>query len=255
MDLGTIIGIVMAIAAILGGQALEGGHASSLMQLTAGIIILGGTLGATMVSFPMNELKRAASLAKLGFGNQHHDVRATVKEIVELAAIARRDGVLALESKLGAVTDEFLKRALQLLVDGVDATVARTMLETAIEVEYEEGAAGGKVYESAGAFAPAVGILGAVLGLIHVMENLSNPDALGPGIAVAFVATVYGVGIANLLLLPLGSKIKRKLIHERERKTVIAEGVLGIQDGLNPRVLEEKLNAYAGLKPEAAAAK
>jgi chemotaxis protein MotA len=167
-------------------------------------------------------------------------------ELVELATVARRDGVLALESKLTEIKDPFLKRALGFLVDGVEASVARTSLETEIEIEAEENTAYAKLYEGFGGLSPTVGVLGAVLGLIHVMENLNDPSKLGPGIAVAFVATVYGVGAANLFALPLANKLKRKVNLEKERKTLIAEGVLSIQEGLNPRVLEEKLKAFAG---------
>jgi chemotaxis protein MotA len=169
-----------------------------------------------------------------------------MEQIVALAGVARRDGVLALEQRLGEIKDPFLKRAVGFLVDGVDAAVARDTLETEINAVYEEGVVGAKVFESAGGFSPTVGILGAVLGLIHTMENLSDPSKLGGGIATAFVATVYGVGSANLLFLPLANKIKRKLVLERERQTLIAEGVLSILAGLNPRVLEEKLRSYAG---------
>jgi chemotaxis protein MotA len=167
-------------------------------------------------------------------------------QLVELATVARRDGVLALESKLSEVKDPFLKRALGFLVDGVEASLARNTLETEIEVEAEEAGVVAKFWADFGALCPTVGVLGAVLGLIHVMENLDNPAALGPGIAVAFVATVYGVGVANLIALPLSNKIKRKLTLEKERKTLIAEGVLSIQEGLNPRILEEKLKSFAG---------
>jgi chemotaxis protein MotA len=246
MDLGTVGGILFAIGAILLGQHLEGGHAGSLMQLTAFIIVLGGTIGACLVAFPMPDFLRGMKMAKHGFLNTRHDLAGSVREILELAAVARRDGVLALEAKLPSVKEPFLKRALQLLVDGVDASVARDTLETEMELDFEEGAAGAKVWESAGAFAPTIGILGAVLGLIHVMENLADPSKLGPGIAVAFVATVYAVGMANIFFLPIAAKVKRKLHLEKERKTVIAEGILGIQEGLNPRVLEEKLKAYMG---------
>ncbi len=246
MDKTTIIGLLLAVGAILGGQALEGGHASSLMQLTAGIIVVGGTIGATMVAFPLPDFIRGVKLGKSAVTDKVHDLEALVKQIVELASIARRDGVLALEGKMSSIQDPFLKRALSFLVDGVEAGVARGALETSIDNEYEETVVGAKVFESAGGFAPTVGILGAVLGLIHVMENLSDPTKLGPGIAVAFVATVYGVGLANLVLLPMATKLKRKVVMERERKTLIAEGVLSIQEGLNPRVLEEKLKAYTG---------
>jgi len=246
MDILSIAGIVIAIGAILGGQALEGGHASSLMQLTAFIIVFGGTVGAVMVAFPKADFIRGLKLSKLAFKDSPVDMAALITQIVDMAAVARRDGVLALESKLATVNDPFLKKAVSFLVDGVDGTVARNSMEGAIEAEFEEQVMGAKVFESAGGFCPTVGIIGAVLGLIHVMENLSNPDAIGPGIAVAFVATVYGVALANLLFLPLATKIKRKLTTEKERKTLIVEGVMAIQEGLNPRVLEEKLRGLAG---------
>lgn len=246
MDITTLGGIVFAIGCILGGQALEGGHASSLVQATAAIIVLGGSIGATMVAYPMSDLSRAMKHAKGAFQNKKSDLNEIVKQVVELAAVARRDGVLALEGKLATISDPFLKRALGFLVDGVDAKVARDALEAQIDVEAEEATVSAKVFESAGAFGPSVGILGAVLGLIHVMENLSDPSKLGGGIATAFVATVYGVGAANLIFLPIGNKLKRKLAVEKERKTVIAEGVLAIQEGLNPRVIEEKLKGYLG---------
>ncbi len=254
MDLLTIGGILLAIGAILGGQAIEGGHASSLMQLTAGIIVLGGTFGATMVAFPKGDFIRGLKMAKSVFTEKPPPLGALMTQIVEMASIARRDGVLALESKLAGIEDAFLKRAVGFLVDGVDAGVARSALEAQIDAEAEEANVAAKVFESAGGFAPTVGILGAVLGLIHVMENLSDPSKLGPGIAVAFVATVYGVGLANLFLLPMATKLKRKIGLETERKTLIAEGVLGIQEGLNPRVLEDKLRAYAGSHAAPAAA-
>lgn len=246
MDKLSIGGIALAIGCILGGQALEGGHAGSLLQLTAFMIVMGGTVGAVMLAYPQADFMRGLKLAKGVFKEEKSDLGALVKELVEMASVARRDGVLALESRLATITDPFLKRAVGFVVDGVDAGVARSALEGQIDAEFEEQTVGAKVFESAGGFSPTVGILGAVLGLIHVMENLTNPDAIGPGIAVAFVATVYGVGSANLLFLPMANKIKRRLAIEKERKLVIAEGVLSIQEGLNPRVLEEKLNALSG---------
>ena len=246
MDITTIGGIVLAIVCILGGQALEGGHASSLAQATAAIIVLGGTIGATMVAFPKKDFMRGIKLAKKALTEKVEPHDALVAKLVELAGLARRDGVLALEGKLAELTDPFLKKAIGFAVDGVDAAVARDALETAVDAEFEEQTVAAKVFETAGGFAPTVGILGAVLGLIHVMENLSDPSKLGGGIATAFVATVYGVGIANLILLPMASKLKRKMGLEKERKTIIVEGVLAIQEGMNPRVLEQKLQAYAG---------
>jgi chemotaxis protein MotA len=246
MDLTTIGGIVVAIALILLGQALEGGHVGSILQLTAALIVFGGTVGATMVAFPTKDFLRGVKMVKLAFGNPKHDLGALTARIVEFASVARRDGVLALEGRLPEIDDPFLRRALQFAVDGVDGEVTRDSLETAIEAEFQENAVGAKVWESMGGYAPTIGILGAVLGLIHVMENLNDPSKLGGGIATAFVATVYGVGSANILFLPMANKLKRKLTLEKERKTIIAEGVLSIQEGLNPRVLEEKLRAFTG---------
>jgi chemotaxis protein MotA len=258
MDLATIGGIVFALGMILGGQVLEGGHVSSILQLTAAMIIFGGTIGAVLVSFPLHEFMRAMKLGISGaLLQKKSDVKQILDQVVDLAGVARRDGVLALEQRLPELKDPFLRRAVGFIVDGVDATVARDALETAIMHEYEEGAVGAKVFEAMGGYAPTIGILGAVLGLIHVMENLNDPSKLGGGIATAFVATVYGVGSANLLFLPIGNKIKRKLAFEKERRVLIAEAALSIQAGLNPRVLREKLLAYAGIHeaPGAADAK
>ena len=247
MDFGTIGGIVFAIGMILVGQAIEGGHVSSILQLTAAMIVFGGTIGAVMVSFPIKEFIRGIKMGAGTLTQKKSDLQQILDQIVDLAGVARRDGVLALEQRLPELKDPFLKRAVGFIVDGVDATVARDSLETEIVREFEEGTVGAKVFEAMGGYAPTVGILGAMLGLIHVMENLNDPSKLGGGIATAFVATVYGVGSANLLFLPLANKIKRKLAVEKERRVLIAEGALSIQAGLNPRVLREKLLAYAGL--------
>jgi chemotaxis protein MotA len=249
MDIASIGGIVLAFGLILLGQALEGGHVGSILQATAALIVFGGTIGAVLVAFPKKDFITGMKLLKLAFSDRQADLPALSKRLVDYASVARRDGVLALEGRLGEVEDPFLRRALQFVVDGVDATVTRDTLESSIDLEFEEQTVGAKVWESAGGFAPTVGILGAVLGLIHVMENLNDPSKLGGGIATAFVATVYGVGAANLLFLPFANKIKRKLGLEKERKTLIAEGVLAIQEGINPRVLEEKLRAYVGEGP------
>jgi chemotaxis protein MotA len=246
MDKTTIPGIAFSIGMILIGQKLEGGHASSLLQLTAFMIVVGGTMGAVLVSYPASEVAAGMKAFKIALQERPNDIVPLMAQLVELATVARRDGVLALESKLTEIKDPFLKRSLGFLVDGVEASVARDTLETEIEVEAEEGGVSAKFWGDFGALCPTVGVLGAVLGLIHVMENLDNPAALGPGIATAFVATVYGVGVANLIALPVSNKIKRRIAIEKERKTLIAEGVLSIQEGLNPRILEEKLKSFAG---------
>jgi chemotaxis protein MotA len=246
MDKTTIPGIITSIGMILLAQHLEGGHASSLVGLSAFMIVVGGTFGAVMVASPTSELIGGLKMLKDAVTEKPSDITQMMAQILELATIARRDGVLALEGKLAEVKDPFLKRALGFLVDGVEASVARISLETEIEMEAEEKTTYAKFYEGFGGFAPTVGVLGAVLGLIHVMENLNDPSKLGPGIATAFVATVYGVGFANLIALPMANKLKRRIAMAKERKTLIAEGVLSIQEGLNPRILEEKLKAFAG---------
>jgi chemotaxis protein MotA len=246
VDITTIAGVLGAIGLILLGQKLEGGHVGSLIQATAALIVFGGTFGSVLVGFPLRDVKRGMKLASLALRETKSDIAEIVKQIVDLAGVARRDGVLALEQRLPTIQDAFLRRAVGFIVDGVDASVTRDALETEIMGHFEEDTVGAKVFEAAGGYAPTIGILGAVLGLIHVMENLNDPSKLGGGIATAFVATVYGVGSANILFLPMASKIKRKLGLQKERRILIAEGVLSIQAGLNPRVLEEKIRAYAG---------
>lgn len=247
MDFATLLGLAVAVGAILGGNALEGGHFASLVQVTAAVIVFGGTAGATLVAYPLRDCLRALKMGGSAFRERRADFAGTAATLVELAGVARRDGVLALESRLSGLGDAFLRRSVGYVVDGVDAAAARDMLEAEIRSDHAESTVGVRVFESAGGFSPTIGILGAVLGLIHVMNNLNDPGKLGPGIAVAFVATVYGVGSANLVFLPLASKLKRRLAVERDRKTMIAEGVLSIQEGVNPRVLEAKLSAYTGL--------
>jgi chemotaxis protein MotA len=247
MDFTTIVGIVVGIGAILLTNALEGGHTAALIQVTAFVVIFGGTAGAVMVAFPLRDLLAALKLSRYAFFDKAGNPDDVVRNLVDLAQVARRDGVLALEARLASIEDPFLARAVGLLVDGVDAAVARDTLESEIDADYEGKAIAAKVFESGGGYSPTIGILGAVLGLIHVMNNLNDPSSLGPGIAVAFTATIYGVGLANLVLLPVGSKLRRKFGLERNRKRLIAEGVLAIQEGLNPRVLEDKLRAQAGL--------
>src|SRR6266702_3636169 len=245
MDITTIAGLVGGFGFILLGQLLEGGHVGSIMQGTAAVIVFGGTLGAVMVSFPKKDFVRGMKMFKMVLVEKKEDLSAVTRQIVELASIARRDGVLALEGKLSEVEDPFLRRALSYVVDGVDATVTRSSLEAAIDAEHGENVQGAKVWEAAGGYSPTIGIIGAVLGLIHVMQNLSDPAKLGGGIAVAFVATVYGVGTANLLFFPIATKIKMKARYTARRHALMIEGVLAMREGLNPAIAEEKLLGFA----------
>ena len=244
MDLLTVIGFILAIGAIVGGQLLEGGHVSSIVQLTAAVIVIGGTVGAVMVNYPMAIFLKALANSKMIFFNVHVDSRAMIAQIVQLATLSRKQGLLALEDKLKTLKDPFLKKGLQLVIDGTEAKAIREILEIEVEQFEDENNLSGKVYESLGGFAPTIGILGAVLGLIHVMENLADPSKLGSGIAVAFVATIYGVGSANLLFLPMGGKIKLKTRELVLARQLIIEGLVSLAQAENPKMIEEKLSGY-----------
>ena len=244
MDIATILGIVLSLGAIIGGQALEGGHLSSIMQLTAFIIVMGGTIGACCVQNSLPVIIKSLGSLSLAFGGTHIDNKGTIKLILDLATVSRKQGLLALEGKLKEVKDPFMRKGVQLIVDGTDPKAVHEILEIEVEHHEEEGMLGAKVWEAAGGYAPTVGIIGAVLGLIHVMENLADPSKLGGGIAVAFVATVYGVGAANLFFLPLASKIKFKLKEEAGSRNMIIMGLVGLAQGENPRLLQEKLEGF-----------
>ncbi|MCX5724474.1 MAG: flagellar motor protein [Nitrospirae bacterium] len=244
MDIATIVGVVLAIGSIIGGQALEGGHLGSVMQLTAFIIVMGGTIGAVCVQNSLPVVIRSVRLLSLVFGTTHHDIGGTIKTIIQLANVSRKQGLLALEGQLKDIHDPFFRKGVQLIVDGTDPKVVHEILEIDVEQHEEHGILGAKVWEAAGGYAPTVGILGAVLGLIHVMENLADPSKLGGGIAVAFVATIYGVGAANLFFLPFANKIKFKIKEESSARNVIVLGLVGLAQGENPRLLQEKLESF-----------
>jgi chemotaxis protein MotA len=245
MDLTTIGGIIGAIGCILLGQLLEGGHVGSIMQPTAAIIVFGGTIGAVFVQFPGAILKKTVGAMKHAFKPEHSNINETIGLFVNLAKKARRDGLVSIERDVADVKDPYLKRALELAVDGTESKALRATLEIELSRAEEEGEGPVKVLEALGGYAPTVGIIGAVLGLIHVMENLSDPSKLGAGIAVAFVATVYGVGLANLLFLPLSGKLKIRHKESMVRMEMVVEGVCGIAEGEHPRLIEKKLGAYA----------
>ena len=235
---------MLAFGSIIGGQVLEGGHLGSIMQLTAFIIVMGGTFGAVCVQNPLSVVLKGVSLLSLGIMAPKHDNKGIIATIIDLANVSRKQGLLALEGKLKDIHDPFFRKGVQLIVDGTDPKEVHDILEIDVEYQEEEGINAAKVWESAGGYSPTIGIIGAVLGLIHVMENLADPAALGSGIAVAFVATVYGVGAANLFFLPLASKLKFKLREESASRLMIIKGLVGLAQGENPRLLQEKLEGY-----------
>lgn len=238
----SIIGFVLGMFAVIGGAVLEGLHLSALTQPTAAIIVFGGTLGATMLACTTEEFTGALKLTPRIFTANAPDYSALVKEIVDLANVARKDGLLALEKSVATIKNQFFAENLRKIVDGYDPVILKEMMEEKIFKTEEHANAVGKVFETGGGFSPTVGIIGAVLGLIHVMGNLSDSSKLGSGIAVAFVATVYGVGIANLVLIPMGNKAKKIGKYQCEEMEIICTGLLAIQAGLNPRLIEDRLN-------------
>jgi chemotaxis protein MotA len=240
------IGFILGVFGIIIGQVMEGGHLGSLVQPTAALIVFGGTLGSTLLSSTMAEFSGAIRSVPKVFLRGGHNFHPLIKEIVSIASVARREGILSLERYLKDIKSPFFAHNLRHIVDGYDPAVLKEMMEDRIMLEEEEKVAIAKVWEAAGGFSPTIGILGAVLGLIHVMENLSDSSKLGSGIAVAFVATVYGVGAANLILLPIANKLKKIAKEECVELQLIAAGLSGIQNGLNPRIIEDRLNNILG---------
>ena len=244
MDKISVLGLLIGIAAIVGGQSLEGGSVGSLSQPTALVIVLGGTMGAVMLQSPYATFVRGMRMVRWVWYPPVIDPQALIRQITVWSQLSRREGLLALENSLNQLKDPFARKGLQLLVDGAEPERLREVLEVEIDAFEQQQRAAARIWEAAGGYSPTIGILGAVLGLIHVMENLSEPSKLGAGIAVAFVATIYGVGLANLVFLPMSNKLKahiQRLIVHRE---MLVDGLVGIANGDNPRIIESRLQGY-----------
>ena len=246
MDLATIIGLIMGFGAVFGGAALEGVHMKALIQPTAALIVLGGTFGATFVCFPLTSIIRAFKDVKIAFLPNKVDHEGVVKDIINYATKARRNGLISLEQEAQSVRDPFIKKGISLVVDGIDPQKLRETLEADIMAYEDHSKHSIEFYEAAGGFSPTIGIIGAVLGLIHVMGNLSDTSKLGGGIAVAFVATIYGLMVANIICIPIGTKLKIRMKEEVLRRVMILEGLIAIQNGENPHFIEQKLKAFVG---------
>ena len=245
-DFSSIGGIVLATAGILGGLILEGGEIADVRQATAALIVLGGTLGAVMVTTPSAILLSALRKLRVVFFEPQYSPDNIIGDILHYASRARRNGIVSLEGELNGIEHPFLRKALALGVDGTDVQELRKIMEAELDTEEQQGRAEAKVYEAAGGYAPTVGIIGAVLGLIQVMKHLEDISLVGHGIAVAFVATVYGVGVANLFFLPAGQKLKARLACSIRMKELMLEGALSIIQGMHPNVIEKKLEAFVG---------
>lgn len=244
MDIFAILGTVIGVGFILTAQAMEGGNVGQLLQVTAGMIVFGGTAGAVIGSFPVPDLKNAFALTKDVLIPPKVDLEQLISEIVGFATKARKEGVIVLEKEAKNASDSLLTLGLEAVADGADPSLVQGMLENQIAQLEEKVNKGSKVFESAGAYSPTLGIIGAVLGLIQVMQNLSDPSKLGAGIAVAFVATIYGLFIANLVLLPISSRMKANYQMVFLAKEMMLEGILAIQAGESPALIERKLQSF-----------
>ncbi|HXB75509.1 MAG TPA: flagellar motor protein [Candidatus Acidoferrales bacterium] len=243
-DLATLAGIALALAGILGGLILEKGSIQDIAQATAFMIVMGGTFGAVLVTTPLPIVLKAFSGLGGVFLERADSTSVAIETLIQFATKARKNGIVSLESEAAALTDPFLRKALNLAVDGTDLQELRKMMETDIALGEHAAEAETKVWESAGGYAPTIGIIGAVMGLIQVMKHLEDIKEVGHGIAVAFVATVYGVGFANIFFLPAASKLRARMQDATLTKEMILEGVIGIVEGLNPTLIRLKLEAY-----------
>lgn len=244
MDILSILGLIVGFGAILVGQYLEGGHIDTILNAVALLIVMGGTLGAVMLQTPISTFLRAMRMSLWIIKPPKLSAHQQLEKILEWNQVARREGLIRLESMAIDESDLFTQKGLQLIADGIEPEVLREVLENDLDIQESDDFQAAKVFEAMGGYSPTIGIIGAVMGLIHVMGNLADPASLGSGIAVAFVATIYGVGLANLLFLPIGNKLKA-LINKRSRlQMMLIEGLIGVADGDNPRNIESRLQAY-----------
>ncbi|MCF5736281.1 flagellar motor protein [Pseudomonas syringae] len=244
MDVLSLIGLILAFVAIIGGNFLEGGHLGALLNGPAALIVLGGTLGASLLQSPMNAFMRAMKIIHWIIFPPRIDLPGGVDRVIGWSMTARKEGLLGLETIADAEPDGYSRKGLQLLVDGAEPAAIRSILEVDFITQETRDIQAAKVFESMGGYAPTVGIIGAVMGLIHVMGNLADPSQLGSGIAVAFVATIYGVAMANLILLPVANKLKAIAHRQARYREMLLEGLLSIAEGENPRSIELKLQGF-----------
>ena len=245
MDKLSLIGVIVGFGAILGGNVLEGGHIGALMNLPAILIVFGGTLGASMLQTPYASLSRAIAITPWVFFPPPIQLNSGIERVVQWSMTARKEGLLGLELVAEEETNDFMKKGLELLVDGSEPEVIRDILEVELFVGEQRDINAAKFYDAMGGYSPTIGIIGAVLGLVHVMGNLADPAALGPGIAVAFIATIYGVGLANLFFLPVANKLKSVTRNNVQFQEMVIEGIVSIAEGENPKSIELKLSGFS----------
>lgn len=250
MDITTVIGIIAGILALFLGFLWEGGHPESLFEKTALLIVIGGTFAAVAVSFPASKLRQIPDALRHAFRRNDADPYEMIDKLVDMATVARRNGVLALESEVNELKEPFLRNGLLMVIDGTDPELTREIMELEIDAMERKREQQAKIFEAAGGYAPTMGIIGTVMGLIHVLSNLSDPGSLGPSIAVAFTATLYGVASANVFYLPIASKIKTASMEQVQMLELMVEGVLALQAGENPQLIRKKLTSFMLLEQE-----
>lgn len=244
MDIGTVIGLVVAILAVSAAIVLGGGNPGALIDVASILIVFGGTLGAIVLSFPLAVVFKLHSIVLKSVFGSPPDVVATITDLVRYAEVARREGILSLEGMIADMKDPFIVRGVKMAVDGTDPELIRTIMETELEALMDRHAEGKKVLDTIGRYAPAFGMIGTLLGLIFMLSNMDDPSKIGPGMAVALITTLYGALIANIFANPVGDKLAAKDAEEVLVKTIIIAGVMSIQSGDNPRVVESKLLTY-----------
>jgi chemotaxis protein MotA len=244
MDFLSIIGVLLGFSAIIGGNLLAGGESGSLVNFHAFVIVVGGTLGATLLQFPPMVFFRGLRILVWIFKPQKLQLKTQMEKIVHWSSLARKEGLLGLEAVIDIEKDSFSKKGLQLLVDGNEPEVIRECLEVELTTKEHLDMQAAKVFEAMGGYSPTIGIVGAVIGLIHVMQHLAKPELLGSGIATAFVATIYGVGLANLLFIPVANKLKAHIFLASQAREMVIDGISSIAEGENPRNIELKLSGF-----------
>jgi len=242
----TLLFLIIGLSSLVGGFLWEGGHLTALLQKTAALIVLGGTTGAVGLAFPMSQFRRFIAVARVAFTERSHKLTDSIFFFIDIASLARKEGILALEKIINTEEnlDHMTKAGLQLVADGVEHELIEDILETYIEKRSERHKEGIAMFESAGGFAPTMGIIGTVMGLVHVLGNLSDPGSLGPAISVAFIATLYGVGSANVIFLPMGNRLKMMNQVEMVQGQIVMQAILLIEKGVSPKIVEEKLKAF-----------
>lgn len=244
MDKFTLLGLVVGLTGVMSGQIVQGGDLSILLQGSAFMIVFGGTLGAVMVQCPSKVFLTAVKMGSWAFVTPPISSRESIRQLISLSALARKEGILALEGRMNTIRDPFLKKGLELVVDSNSGEKIREILDVDIHSWEQLRWQSARVWEAAAGYSPTIGIIGAVLGLMHVMQNLSDPSRLGNGIAVAFVATIYGVAFANLLFLPIANKLKSIIMEQANMLEMIVDGLVGIANGEHPKLVEIKLQSY-----------